>query len=72
MSDLRTEIRKVQDESKATGVLLDGHIRAIQAMLEDPSIPEPEKDAFRAELSILMAQWQKRADAKCAKNGRTD
>jgi len=60
MSDVKTSIRQMQDETKSANALYAIRIAQLKAMLEDPAVPEADKVEMRTHLQKLVEKSQKK------------
>ena len=61
MSDVKTSIRKMQDETKSANAMFAVRIAELKVMLEDPAVPESNKIEVRAELAKFVEKNKKAA-----------
>lgn len=59
MSDVKTSIRKMQDETKSANAFYAVQIAQLKAMLDDPAVPEADKVEMRAQLQKLVEKDKK-------------
>lgn len=54
MSDVKTSIRKMQDETKSANAMFAVRITQLKALLDDPAVPEVDKVEIHAQLQKLV------------------
>lgn len=59
MSDVKTSIRKMQDETKSANAMFTVQIAQLKAMLDDPAMPESDKAEIHVQLQKLVEKNHK-------------
>ena len=59
MSDVKTSIRQMQDETKSANAMFAARIIELKKMLEDPAVLEADKNELRAQLQKLVEKNKK-------------
>ena len=59
MSDVKTSIRQMQDETKSANAMFAARIIELKTMLEDPAVPESDKIELHVQLQKLIEKNKK-------------